>query len=288
MTTPSVSGWLGGVHVGDAAPVRVVAVLNVSPDSFYGGSVASDLDDLARRAEAAQREGADLVDVGAMSTRPLHHTAIPAEVEADRLTAAVARVRSATDLPVSADTQRALPAAAAIDAGARVVNDVSGLHDDPRLARLVAERGVDLVVMARALPPGRGAPVARAARRLRASLRRATAAGIPIERVTVDPGIGFTTAAEVSATDWNLALLRDLARLRRLGRPILVGVSRKGFIGRLLGQPDPADRLVGSLAAAAVAVFNGAHVVRAHDVAATRQAVRIAEAIRAGRSPLPQ
>src|SRR5581483_5636172 len=115
--------------------------------------------------------------------------------------------------------------------GGRVGRGVSGRQDDPSLAPVVAERGGGLVVMARALPPGRGAPVARAARRLRASLRRATAAGIPIERVTVDPGIGFTTAAEVSATNWNLALLRDLARLRRLGRPILVGVSRKGFIG---------------------------------------------------------
>src|SRR5207237_3764829 len=109
-----------------------------------------------------------------------------------------------------------------------------------------------------------------------------------LEHVVVDPGIGFTTGAELSSTDWNLMVLRDLARVRRLGRPILVGVSRKGFVGRLLAQPDPGDRLLGSLSATAVAVFNGAHVVRTHDVAATRQAVRIAEAIRGSRGAPPE
>jgi dihydropteroate synthase len=140
--------------------------------------------------------------------------------------------------------------------------------------------------MARALPPARGRPIARTAARLRGSLQRAAAAGI--EQVTVDPGIGFTVNAEIPAADWNLQLLRDLADLRRLGRPILVGVSRKTFIGRILGQPDPADRLTGSLAATAVAVANGTHIVRTHDVAATRQAMRVAEAIRRGSLPLPE
>jgi dihydropteroate synthase len=142
--------------------------------------------------------------------------------------------------------------------------------------------------MPRALPRGRRRPIVRVAARLRGSLRRAQLAGIPLERVTIDPGIGFTVNAEMSAADWNLQLLRDLAYLRRLGRPILVGVSRKGFVGRILGQPNPADRLVGSLAATAVAVANGAHVIRTHDVAATRQAVRIAEAIRRGAIALPE
>jgi dihydropteroate synthase len=260
-------------------------VLNVSPDSFYPGSVAADFDDLARRAETAAREGADLLDVGAMSTRPLQDTSVSAAEEADRLAAAVARVRSVADLPVSADTQRAGPAAAALDAGATIVNDVSGLADDPSLASLVAARGADIVVMARGLPPGEGRPIVRATTRLRACVGRALAAGIPAHKITVDPGIGFTVNAEMSAADWNLRLLRDLAYMRRLGRPVLIAVSRKGFVGRILGLPDPADRLTGSLAATAVAVANGAHVVRTHDVAATRQAVRVAEAIRDGRLP---
>lgn len=283
-----IRGTLGGLAVGDDAPVRLMAVLNVSPESFYGGSVAADLDDLARRAETAAAEGADLLDVGAMSTRPWGDAAISAGEEADRLGRAVARVRSAVGLPISADTQRSGPALAALRAGAAILNDVSGLRDDPRLAQLAARRGADLIVMARALPAATGRPIVRTAARLRGSLRRAQAAGIPAERIAVDPGVGFTVDAEIPAADWNLRLLRDLAELRRLGRPILVGVSRKTFIGRILGLADPADRLTGSLAATAVAVANGAHVVRTHDVAATRQAVRIAEAIRRGSSALPE
>src|SRR5262249_9136525 len=155
--------------------------------------------------------------------------------------------RRAVALPLSADTQRLGPARAALDAGASVINDVSGLRDDPGLAGLVAERGAGLVVMARDLPPGRRPPLGRVAARLRWSLRRAERAGVALERVTVDPGIGFSTRAEVTAAAWNLLLLRDLARLRRLGRPILVGVSRKRFLGSLLGGLPPEERLTGSL-----------------------------------------
>ncbi|HEV8633650.1 MAG TPA: dihydropteroate synthase [Chloroflexota bacterium] len=275
-----IGGTLGGLAVGDAAPVRVMGVLNVSPESFYQGSVAADADDLARRAERMAAEGADLLDVGAMSTAPFLEAAIAAEEEADRLARAIAVVRRAVALPISVDTQRALPARVALEAGARIVNDVSGLRDDPGLAALVAAAGADLVVAARDLPPGRRPPLGRVVARLRSSLGRAAGAGIDLERVAVDPGIGFTTRAELPAGAWNLVLLRQLAGLRRLGRPVLVGVSRKRFIGTILGGRAPEERLVGSLAAAAVAVFNGAHVVRTHDVGPTLDAVRIASAIR--------
>jgi dihydropteroate synthase len=276
-----IRGTLGGQPVGDGLPVRVMGVLNASPESFYAGSVATDPGDLARRAEAMAREGADLLDVGAMSTAPYLATSIPADEEARRLAAAVAAVRGAVDLPISADTQRGLAARAALEAGASIVNDVSGLADDPGLAALVAASGVDLILMARDAPPARASPIGGASARLRRALGRARAAGIAEARLTVDPGIGFTRQPSLAAqAAWNVAVLRDLARLRRLGRPILVGVSRKRFIGAILGRDDPADRLNGSLAATAVAVVNGAHVVRTHDVAATREAVVVACAIR--------
>ena len=276
----AIGGTIGGLAVGDAAPVRVMGVLNVSPESFYKGSVAADADDLARRAERMAAEGADLLDLGAMSTAPFLDGAVSAEEEADRLARAVAVVRRAVALPISVDTQRVLPARVALEAGARIVNDVSGLRDDPGLAGLVAAAGADLVVVARDLPPGRRPPIGRVVTRLRSSLRRAAAAGIDPRRVCVDPGIGFTTRAELPAGAWNLVLLGQLAGLRRLGVPVLVGVSRKRFIGTLLGGRRPEDRLFGSLAAAAVAVCNGAHVVRTHDVGPTLDAVRVASAIR--------
>jgi dihydropteroate synthase len=260
-----------------------MGVLNASPESFYRGSVATDPDELARRAEAMARQGADLLDVGAMSTAPYLETAVSADEEARRLAAAVAAVRRAVDLPISADTQRALPARAALEAGATIVNDGSGLADDPALGHLVGAAAVDLILMARDATPARLSPIAGATARLRRALARARAAGLAEERITVDPGIGFTGQGDAGAqAAWNLGVLRDLAGLRRLGRPILVGVSRKRFIGTILGRDDPGERLNGSLAATAVAVANGAHVVRTHDVAATREVVRVAEAIRDG------
>jgi dihydropteroate synthase len=280
-----IRGQLGGLPIGDGLPVRIMGVLNASPESFYRGSVATEASELARRAEAMAHAGADLLDVGAMSTAPYLETAISADVEAGRLAGAVASVREAVDLPISADTQRALPARAAVDAGATIVNDVSGLADDPALGALVAAAGVDLILMARDTPPSRLTPIGGAAARLRQALARARAAGLVEARLTVDPGIGFTRqpGADAQAT-WNLAVLRDLARLRTLGRPILIGVSRKRFIGTILGRDDPGERLNGSLAATAVAVVNGAHVVRTHDVAATREVALVAAAIRDARA----
>src|SRR5687768_15659082 len=133
-----IHGTLGGLAIGDAHPVRIMGVLNASPESFYPGSIATDPADLSRRAEAMAHHGADLLDVGAMSTAPYKQTAIAADEEARRLAQAIAAVKRATDLPISADTQRALPARAAFDAGATIVNDVSGLADDPALAPLIA------------------------------------------------------------------------------------------------------------------------------------------------------
>jgi dihydropteroate synthase len=174
------------------------------------------------------------------------------------------------------------PARAAVEAGARILNDVSGLRD-PRLAALAAERGLDLLLMAAPpLPPGAvsGDPVAAVGEALRAVLARSRAAGIPDERVVLDPGIGFFRDVPRGWVDWDLAVLDGLPALASLERPLCVGVSRKSFLGAITGRPDPADRLAASLAATAIAVVNGAAAVRAHDVRETVDAVRVAERLR--------
>ncbi|HYB44274.1 MAG TPA: dihydropteroate synthase, partial [Candidatus Methylomirabilis sp.] len=215
--------------------------------------------------------------------------------------------------PVSADTSRLEPARAAIQAGARIINDVTGLTGDPRLAALVARSGIGLILMAserRARTPtgtagrrpvrrGR-AGTARGGRRtsrvgrsrsgdeaidtvtarLAESLAIARAAGISPSRIAVDPGIGFFRAQPMSWHEWDCAVLARLHRLRRLGRPVCVGVSRKSFIGAVAGVEDPARRLPGSLAAVALAVREGSQLIRTHDVEETIQAVTVAEAIR--------
>lgn len=275
-----ISGSLAGVEVGDHAPVRVMAAINVSPESFYSGSVARGRRALAARVRQATVEGADFLDLGAMSTAPYRAGWIEEAEERRRLVAAVRVARQESPLPISVDTQRASVAEAALEAGAQIINDVSGLAADPRMAA-VAKAAAGLIVMAKESRPSREPPLALVCRLLRAALARAKKAGVSLAHVAVDPGIGFFRRAQLPWFEFDIALLRGLSRLRRLERPILVGVSRKSFLGRLTGRTDPEERLAASLAAATVAVLNGAHIVRAHDVAATVDACRVAQALRA-------
>jgi dihydropteroate synthase len=273
------------VSIGDGLDVAVVGALNVSPESFYSGSVVGDADRLLQAGEAMARAGAAWLDVGAMSTAPYLEVRIPEALEADRLHWAVGLLTTKLDLPVSADVSRVGPARAALEAGARIINDVTGLAGDPALARLTAEAGAALVLMAGpAASPAAGEPMAVVRAALERGLAIARGAGLPDERILVDPGIGFFRGAGVAWPDWDCRVLAGLPALRGLGRPLHVGVSRKSFIGAVAGVGDPAERLPGSLAAAAAAVLGGAHAIRAHDVAETVQAVRVAQAIRgAGR-----
>jgi dihydropteroate synthase len=272
------------VLLGDGIPVAVMGALNVSAGSFYAGSVVTRGDDLLRAGERMAREGAAFLDVGAMSTAPYLSGSISASEEAERLGWAVGVLASKLGVPVSADTSRAGPARAALEAGAAIINDVRGLTADPALAALVAKAGAGVILMASEPGAmGTGSPVETVLEVLKSSLRIAGQAGIPEERIVVDPGIGFFRRRGLASHEWDCEILAGLGRLRDLGRPLCIGVSRKSFVGQIAGEGDPARRLPGSLAAAAAAVLGGAHLVRAHDVEETVQAVRVAEAIR--RSP---
>ncbi len=271
---------LAGLDVGDGHPVRIVGAINVSPESFYKGSVAADEGILRQRAERMAAEGADMLDVGAMSTAPYLETAISEDEEIRRLTWAVGVLRSTVALPIAADTTRCRVALAALDAGASVINDVSGFRHDPAMAPEAARRAQGTILMASETSPGAQDPIGTVRDLLRGSLTRSDAAGHPRDRVVLDPGIGFFRKAGLSWEAWDCEIVRRLGELRPLGRPILVGLSRKSFIGKLLGREDPADRLPGSLAVTAVAVLNGAHMVRTHDVGPTCDAIRMAEALR--------
>lgn len=271
---------LAGVPIGVGYPVRLMAVLNVSPESFYAGSVRSDRGSLRSAAQRAAGEGADFLDLGAMSTAPYRHSSISEEEERRRVGWALEALAGVVEVPISVDTQRASVAAAAISAGAKVVNDISGLRGDPAMADVAAQaEGVVLVASALdAMVGGEPLQVVRGA--LTEAIQAAEVAGIPAERVVIDPGIGFFPRAAVPSHVFNCQVIDGLHRLADLKRPILVGVSRKSFIGKLTGRTDPSDRLAGSLGAAAIAVYRGAAIIRTHDVQATRDVVRIAEAIR--------
>jgi dihydropteroate synthase len=271
---------LAGVEVGDGFPVRLVGVINVSPESFYQGSVAQGEDSLRRQARQMAAEGADVLDIGAMSTAPYLPTEIGEAEEIRRLSSAIGIVRKETTLPISADTTRSRVALAALDSGAEIINDVSGFHGDPDMAGIVARRAQGVILMASGAASEAEHPFGTVRGLLEESLKITWKAGVPEHRVVIDPGIGFFRKAAVPWDAWDCEILRRLGELQVLGRPMLVGVSRKSFIGKILGKTDPADRLIGSLAASAVAVVNGAHLIRTHDVGPTLEAVRMAEALR--------
>jgi dihydropteroate synthase len=289
---------LGNVDVGDGFPVVLMGVLNVSPESFYPGSVVHG-NDLIRVADEMITAGATILDVGGMSTAPYLPARIDEAEETKRLAGAVGRLTEKFSVAVSADTTRSGPARAALDAGATIINDVSGLRGDPAMAPLLAARGAGAILMASPSNPGGGGsrdsqsragtgrtdPVRTVAALLEESLERARRAGIPDERIVLDPGVGFFRDEGMKWSDWDAVVLGSLADLRRLGRPLAVGVSRKSFIGALTGETDPAHRLAGSLAATAIAVREGAALARTHDVAATRDAVLVASALRGTRRP---
>jgi len=252
----------------------VMGVVNATPDSFSDGGAYDPVEQGLKLAE----EGADILDVGGESTRP---NAIPVDaVEERRRTEPVIRELSRrTGLPISIDTTKAAVAAPALDAGAEIVNDVSGLARDPELVRaasgaalcLMHMRGTPQEMQSRAVYADLHGEVER---ELIDALERACAAGIAEERIALDPGLGF---AKTGAH--NLTLLRRLRELAQLGRPLVVGASRKSFIGALTGKAAP-ERIVGSVAAAVLGASNGAAVLRVHDVAATREALAVADAVR--------
>ena len=264
---------IGGRRFSWGERTYLVAVLNATPDSFSGDGVL-DADSAAGRAEALVAAGADLVDIGAESTRP-GAAPVDADEEWRRLAPVLEAVRGRIDAPISVDTSKAEIARRAADSGADAINDVRGLLGDPALAPLLAARTLPAILMHNQRHRARsGDPLSDAAAGLGESLRVAREAGVPEERLLLDPGFGFGwEPAE------NLEILVRLGELRALGRPLLIGTSRKSTIGRVLDEPDPARRLWGTAATVALAVASGADLVRVHDVAEMAVVARVADAV---------
>ncbi len=276
-------GWVLATRHGDVDMrhrTAVMGILNVTPDSFSdGGTYLDSAKAISRGIELAE-EGADIIDIGGESTRPGARP-ISAQEEMERVIPVVRGLRRAVSIPLSIDTYKAQVAQAALEAGADVVNDISALRFDSQMVSLVVAENVPVVLMhMQGTPqtmqqgPDYQDVLEEVKRFLLSRIQVALEAGVESNRIIIDPGIGFGKELE-----HNLTLLRGLLTLASLGRPVLVGPSRKTFIGKLLGL-GPEDRLEGSLAAAVAAVLAGANMIRVHDVKESRRAIDVADALR--------
>jgi dihydropteroate synthase len=262
----------------------LMGVLNVTPDSFFDGGKFLDVKRAVRHTLAMQRDGADIIDIGAESTRP-GSIGISAAQELRRLLPVLEALRGKLKIPISVDTQKSTVAELALGAGAEIVNDISGLRSDPELARVAAQHGVPLILMhmrgsPRTMQEG---PFARDVMRdvisgLRKSIAIAKQFGVKQSQIVIDPGIGFGKSYAQ-----NYELLDQLPELAKLGYPLMVGTSRKGFLGATLaqhGKPAPAEeRIWGTAATIAASILNGAHIVRVHDVAEMAMVARATDAV---------
>jgi dihydropteroate synthase len=284
VTGPGTQAGLGRTTIGPrefawGERTFVMGILNVTPDSFSGDGLlvpGAATDPIARAVEQARRmvaEGADILDVGGESTRP-GHAPVDAAEEAARVVPVIAALRGALpDVPLSVDTTKPAVAEAALDAGADLVNDVWGVGPDEALVRIAARRAVPIVVMHNRAEPRYADLLAEVLADLEAAIERALRLGVAWERIIVDPGFGFGKTPE-----HNLVLLRDLGALRSLGRPILLGTSRKSTLGRVLDLPAE-ERLEATLATTALGIAAGTDIVRVHDVRANVRAARMADAV---------
>jgi dihydropteroate synthase len=268
---------VGRLLLRPGARTYVVGILNVTPDSFAGDGITEVARAVARGRMLAE-EGADILEVGGESTRPGAPPVATAE-ELRRVLPVVERLAGVLEVPIAVDTRRAAVARQALQAGAAMINDVSALRADSEMAAVVAEAQAPVVLMHWTAAPTTGVPaprdiVAEIRRFLAERIAVAVRAGIARERIVVDPGFGFgKTVAE------NLELLRRLREVRELGQPVMIGTSRKGTIGRVLGGLPVEDRLEGTAATVAVAIAQGADLVRVHDVRAMVRVARMTDAI---------
>jgi dihydropteroate synthase len=259
----------------------VMGILNVTPDSFSDGNRFFDPAMAVEHALKMVEDGADIIDIGGESTRPGAETVTQHE-ELRRVIPVIETIAGKVRVPISIDTYKATVASIAVEAGASIINDISGLRFDRDMVKVAAEAGVPVILMhIKGTPrdmqknPVYANLIDEILDYLRGSIRIAEKAGISRSKIIIDPGIGFGKTFE-----HNLRILKNLAQFRELEMPILVGVSRKAFIGEILGGVGPDDRLEGAAAAVAIAVMNGADIVRVHDVKEMTKVVRVADAIK--------
>ena len=258
----------------------LMGILNITPDSFSDGGQYFDKERAIAHGIRMAEEGADILDIGGESTRP-GSKPLPLEEELRRVIPVIEVLAKKLEVPISIDTYKSTVAEKAIDAGAQIINDISGLHFDPDLGKVAAKKDVPLILMhIRGTPEIMQKDVhynslfSEILQYLKESVQRAESAGVDPQQIIIDPGIGFGKTVED-----NLLIIKNLSEFRILGKPILLGTSRKNFIGKILNA-EADERLEGTLSTIAIGVLNGAHIIRCHDVLQAKKAITVADAIR--------
>ena len=272
---------LGNVSVGGSNPVRIMGILNTSPESFYKKSISTSRQRIVDAIHVMEDEGADFIDIGGMSTAPYLSTMVSEKTEANRIVNAIKIIQQKTNLPISVDTCRATVANEALELGVDIINDVTGLKYDPMMPKIIEKYCPSLILCAYDKKIITGNQLYETKQLLKKSLEIAKSVKIPKTNIVLDPAIGFFRKKGRGHfftkidSDWvkrDLLILKNLNSIK-LSRPILVSVSNKSFIGKILKKENPSARLAGSLTAEAVCVLNGANIIRTHNVAKTKMVV---------------
>ena len=276
--------FLGTIPVGGSNPVRIMGILNLSPESFFKKSVAMTKTQIKNAVQKMEQEGANFIDIGGMSTAPYLSTLISERTESERLLSAIKIIQNVSNLPISVDTCRSSVAEKVLNCGVEIINDISGLKYDLKMKKVISKSNASLILCAYDKKIVSGNPVSVTRKLLRESIKIAKQEDISPDKIVLDPAIGFFRKNgkgpffTKSKFDWferDLLILQDLSLLKQ-DFPIMISVSNKSFLGKLFGKEDPLDRIFGSIAAEAISIMNGADIIRTHNVSASRDALLVA------------
>jgi dihydropteroate synthase len=275
---------IGNIGVGGKNPVRIMGILNTSPESFYKKSISNTKIHIKNTIKQMENEGVDFIDVGGMSTAPYLSTIVSEKVESKRILDAIKIIQNISNLPISVDTCRAKVARDTLELGVDIINDITGLKYDKKMQEVISEFIPSLILCAYDSKTVSGDTITITKKLLSESLKIAKKSNISSEKIVLDPAVGFFRKTGQGPfftkikSDWierDLLILKNLKSIKQ-NFPILISVSNKSFLGNLLGKENPSDRLSGSIAAEAISVINGADIIRTHNVGATKDAITIA------------
>ena len=275
---------LGPISIGGSNPVRIMGILNLSPESFYKKSIKTTTNEISKTVQMMEEQGADIIDIGGMSTAPYLSTIISEKEESKRLIHAIKIIQNISNLPISVDTCRANVANDVLELGIEIINDVTGLKYDKNMINVI-QRFEPSVILCAYNKKSLSGNAVETKKILRQSVSLAKKANIPLNKITLDPAIGFFRKFGKGSffshinTNWVIRDLEILQNLKNIKQnfPILISVSRKSFLGEILHKKNPEDRLSGSLACEVLSVLNGANIIRTHNVRETKHIVTIAE-----------